>query len=111
MSDSLQQKIQEICQSSNNDRVRMMDIVQGVQKELGCVSSEAMSIIAKATKSHHVEVESVVSFYSFLSKEQKGKTVIRLCNDTVDRMKGCEKVAEALSSELGIGFSETTADG
>ncbi|MDD3375428.1 MAG: NAD(P)H-dependent oxidoreductase subunit E [Candidatus Omnitrophica bacterium] len=111
MSDSLQKKIQEICQSSNNDRARMMDIVQSVQKEFGCVSSEAMNLIAKATKSHHVEVESVVSFYSFLSKEQKGKTVIRLCNDTVDRMKGCQEVAKALSSELGVKFGETTSDG
>ncbi len=111
MSDSLQQAVQKICQSNNNDRKRMMDIVQFVQKEFGCVSSEAMDAIAKQVNAHRVEVESVVSFYSFLSKEQKGKTVIRLCNDTVDRMKGLKDVAEVFSSELGIGFGETTSDG
>jgi len=111
MSDTLETAVKEICQACGNDRSRMMDIVRGVQEKLGCVSSEALDLIAQAAGCHRVEVESVVSFYSFLSKQPKGKVVIRLCNDIIDEMKGSKRVAEALTDELGIGLGETTPDG
>jgi len=111
MSDTLPADIKAICAEHGNDRTRMMDIVRAVQAKYGCVSSEAMDLIAETTDVHRVEVESVVSFYAFLSKEPKGKVVIRVCTDTIDRMKGGRRVAKAFSEELGIGFGETTEDG
>ena len=111
MSGTQENTIKEICRSYKNDRTRMMDIVRAVQEQFGCVSNEAMDAIAVAVGSHHVEVESVVSFYSFLSEQPKGKVVIRLCNDIIDRMQGSERVAQAFSDALGIQFGETTPDG
>lgn len=111
MSDILKASIEEICQASGNDRSRMMDIVRAVQAKYGCVSGQAMDLIAKCVKSHRVEVESVVTFYGFLSEEQKGKVVIRLCNDVIDKMAGCDEVAAVFEKELGIRFGETTPDG
>jgi [NiFe] hydrogenase diaphorase moiety large subunit len=89
----------------------MMDIVRAVQTRFGCVTGEAMELIAKEVKTHRVEVESVVSFYAFLSDRPKGAVVIRLCNDIVDRMHGAERVAAAFEEELGIKVGETTPDG
>ena len=111
MSQTMEAAIREICQACGGDRARMMDVVRGVQDRFGCVSSEAMDLIAEALSCHRVEVESVVSFYSFLSSKAKGKVVIRLCDDIIDEMKGGKRVAEALEDELGIAFGETTADG
>jgi [NiFe] hydrogenase diaphorase moiety large subunit len=103
--------IEEICRRFGNDRTRMMDIVLVVQERLGCVSHEAMEVIARTVDTHRVEVESVVTFYSFLSTKPQGKVVIRLCNDIVDWMKGYEDVADAMAKELGVTMGETTADG
>ena len=89
----------------------MMDIVIAVQQRLGCVSTEAMEVIAREVNSHRVEVESVVSFYAFLSIKPRGKVIVRLCNDIVDWMKGYEAVADAMAKELGVTMGETTADG
>ena len=89
----------------------MMDIVLAVQERFGCVSPEAMDAIALAVGSHRVEVESVVTFYAFLSVKPQGKVVIRLCNDIVDWMKGYEEVADAMAKEFGVTMGETTADG
>jgi [NiFe] hydrogenase diaphorase moiety large subunit len=52
-----------------------------------------------------------VSFYSFLSKDQKGAIVIRLSDDVPDRMAGFQRVLNAFADELGIRPGETTADG
>ena len=110
MSENLTQAVKTICSSFNNDRTRMMDILRSVQEQFGCVSDDSIDEIALAVFCPRVEVESTVSFYAFLSKEQKGDIVIRLCNDIIDRMKGGDEVAEAFSKELGIGFGDTTAD-
>lgn len=105
------QVIKTICESCNNDPKRLMDVVLKVQKELGTISRPAINTIADNLKMKRVEVEALVSFYAFLSEQPKGKIVIRLCNDVVDRMQGVEAVAQAFSHELGIKFGETTPDG
>ncbi|MCZ7554917.1 MAG: NAD(P)H-dependent oxidoreductase subunit E [Bacteroidia bacterium] len=111
MSENFESVITTICEGFGNDKTRMMDIVREVQETLGCVSDEAMELIAARVNTHRVEVESVVSFYAFLSKEKKGKVVIRLCDDIVDRMSGYDRVRQAFCDALGIGVGETTEDG
>ena len=67
MSENITKIITEVCQANNNDRTRLMNIVEAVQAALGCVNDQAMDLIAKTIKIPRVEVASVVSFYSFLS--------------------------------------------
>ncbi len=111
MNDNVLTQIREICSGLGNERTRMMDVVREVQSRFGCVDSSAIDAIAEALGVHRVEVEGVVSFYSFLSTKPKGKVVIRLCNDIIDRMNDSERVASAFANALGIGFGESTADG
>ncbi len=103
--------IQEICGRYGNDRTRLMDIVREVQETFGHVPREAFEQIAAEANTHRVEVESVVSFYAFLSDQKKGEVVIRLCDDIIDRFQGGDEVAEALRKALDIDFGETTPDG
>jgi len=111
MSGNREGVVREVCQTYDRDRTRMMDIVRAVQEIFGCVPGDAMEVIAQELGTHRVEVESVVSFYSFLSGRPKGKVVIRLCDDIIDRMFGAERVAKVFAEELGIGFGGTTGDG
>jgi len=111
MSKNLEAAIRDICEKNNRDRARMMDIVREVQQECGQISGEAMEIIASEVNTHRVEVESVVSFYAFLSDKPKGSVVIRVCDDIIDRISGAEEVSKAFADALGIGMGETTPDG
>ncbi len=111
MSTNLQSAIKGICSLYDKNAGMMMDIVRTVQDQFGCVSDEAIDLIAEEVSIPRVEVESTVSFYAFLSKKPKGKVVVRLCNDIIDKMSGYAVVADALKKELGIDFGETTPDG
>ncbi len=102
---------QEVCQAFGNQPSRLMDIVQAVQARHGCVDDEAVDGIARALSVPRVRVASLVSFYAFFSTRPRGKVVIRLCNDIVDRMHGSARSAQAFFDDLGIGFGETTPDG
>jgi len=111
MSETLETAVKSVCSEYGNDRERMMDVVRAIQGKFGCVSNQAMDLIARELSTHRVEVEGVVSFYSFLSSRPKGKVVIRLCDDIIDEMAGSAAVADAFISELGIGIGETTPCG
>ena len=111
VSGSLQTRVREICGRYGKDRTRMMDIVRDVQADFGCVPGEAMDRIAAEVSTHRVEVEGVVSFYAFLSKDLKGKVTVRLCDDAINDLAGGDEVADALREELGVEFGQTTPDG
>jgi [NiFe] hydrogenase diaphorase moiety large subunit len=100
-----------ICESYSNDPVRLLDILLGVEAEHGHIGGEAVDLIAEMLEVPRVQVEGVVSFYAFLHSEPRGKVVIRLCNAVIDRLRGADRVAEALEDELGVRFGETTTDG
>jgi NADH:ubiquinone oxidoreductase subunit E len=68
-------------------------------------------VVADLLGIHPVEVFAVVSFYSFLDFEPKGRFVIRVCRTMCCHMQGKDRVARQLETDLGIRFGETTADG
>ncbi|UCD74861.1 MAG: NAD(P)H-dependent oxidoreductase subunit E [Phycisphaerales bacterium] len=103
--------IREICQAHDCNRARLLDIARAVHKKCGYISGHAMNLIADELSTHRVEVESLVSFYSFLSDKPRGRIVIRLCNDIIDQMNGAQLVGRAFSEELGIDFGRTASDG
>ncbi len=111
MTKSLQEAVERVCAESNRDRARLMDIVRSVHAEVGFMDDDSIDLVAQLVGAPRVEVESLVTFYSFFSKHKRGKMIIRLCNDVIDRMNGADHVAEAFKKELGIDFGETTSDG
>jgi len=88
-----------------------MDIVCSFHAEVGFMDDDTIDLVAELVGAARVEVESLVTFYSFFSKRQRGRLIIRLCNDVIDRMYGADPVAEAFKKELGIELGETTPDG
>jgi [NiFe] hydrogenase diaphorase moiety large subunit len=111
MSEDLKAIIKIICREFGNDRARLMDIVLRVQEQHGSVCDDAMDAIAEALGIHRVEVESLVTFYSFLKEKPNGRIVIRLCNSIIDRMHGMDRVAEVFQQELGVKIGEEAGDG
>ncbi len=111
MADDYSKIIDPVVEQFGKDRSRLMDIARAIHAELGYLSEEAIGQIADALDMHRVEARDMVSFYAFFSREPQGKTVIRLCNSVVERMKGVQTVAEAFEKALGISVGETTPDG
>ena len=59
---------------------------------------------------HPVEVNSVISFYSFQHEIPQGRNIVRLCKTIACDMAGKTDVEKAVQRELGISFGETTKD-
>ncbi|MCP4638960.1 MAG: NADH-quinone oxidoreductase subunit NuoE [bacterium] len=93
------------------DRSALIPVLQDIQRKYYRISEYAMQVVADVLDIHPVEVYGVVSFYSFLDNQPKGRFVIRLCRTITCDLAGKDRVAKQLENDLGIGFGETTADG
>ncbi len=89
----------------------MLDVIRDVQEELRCVPEEAMARIAKALGVSKAEVEGVVSFYHFFSREPRGRYTVYLNNSAVATMKGRNAVAAAFEKAAGCPFGSVSSDG
>jgi [NiFe] hydrogenase diaphorase moiety large subunit len=109
--EQVKNEILKIAEKHDHHRSGLIPVLQHVQQKCRHISPEVMQDIASIFNIHPVEVQGVVSFYSFLSTEKKGKFIIRLCRTISCEMAGKEAVARQLENDLGIHFGETTPDG
>ncbi len=89
----------------------LLEVLHGVQDELGHVPPEAQRWIAEELNLSRAEVHGVVSFYHHFRTQPAGRHVLQLC-----RAEACQSMhARALEAHakqrLGIEFHQTTADG
>ncbi len=103
-------EIEELTLRYGNSRESLLPILQQVQIRYGHISDFAQQEIARLLDIHPVEVYSVITFYSFLSIEPKGRYIVRLCRTISCDMAGKDAVVRAIERELGVKFGETTKD-
>lgn len=107
----VQEELERIADEYGRERTALIPMLQEVQRRYSQISPHAMQVIADLVGIHPVEVHSVVSFYSFLGEEKKGKFTIRLCRTISCDLEGKDQIARQLEADLGISFGETTDDG
>lgn len=107
---NLSSDIERIVKEYGNDRPALLQILQAIQKKYKHISDYAQQEVARLMNIHPVEVYSVISFYSFLSTEPKGRNIVRLCKTIACNMAGKKTIETAVKRELGISFGETTSD-
>ncbi len=110
-SDKMRVGLEGIAKSYGYDRSALLPMLQMIQDRESRISEYDMQVCADILDIHPVEVYGVVSFYSFLGVEPKGKFIVRLCRSISCDMAGRERVARQLRNDLGINFGETTSDG
>jgi [NiFe] hydrogenase diaphorase moiety large subunit len=107
---ALTEEIENLAIRFGQERDALLPILQELQIKHGYISDFAQQEVARILDIHPVEVYSVITFYSFLYTEPKGKYIIRLCRTISCDMAGTKSIAKTLERELGIKFGETTPD-
>lgn len=107
---ALTEEIETLVAKYGGGRESLLPVLQQVQIHHGYISDFAQQEIARVLDIHPVEVFSVITFYSFLSCEPKGRNIVRLCRTISCDLAGKDAVVRAIERELGISFGETTRD-
>ena len=82
-----------------------------IVRTFGCIERRHMEIVADVFNLTVAEVRGIVSFYSDLRTAPTGKRHIRICQAEACQSVGGRELTAATASRLGIGLSETAADG
>ena len=89
----------------------LITILQKTQEIYGYVPIDAVYRISERTGESPAKILGVATFYSQFRFQAVGKYLIMLCKGTACYVNGAERIADAVTDELGIHDGETTADG
>lgn len=107
---TMTEEIEQLVDKYGTSRSSLLPILQDIQRKHNYIPDFAQQEVARLLDIHPVEVYSVISFYTFLNTQPKGRNIVRLCQTITCDMAGKTGVAKALERELGIKFGETTKD-
>jgi NADH-quinone oxidoreductase subunit E len=110
LSNAASQKIQALIAKYPQKRSALIPSLQLAQQEIGHLSFDTVSEIARLFALAPNEVNEVVSFYTMFYTKPMGKYVIQVCTNISCMLCNAEEIVEHLTRRLGIRMGETTAD-
>jgi formate dehydrogenase subunit gamma len=89
----------------------LLPICHAVQKQLGFVPKDAVSVIAHELNLSIAEVHGVITFYHYFLRERPGRHVVHLCRAEACQALGAQALETHVKKSLGVDLHGTTADG
>jgi NADH:ubiquinone oxidoreductase subunit E len=88
----------------------LIPLVQEVQEQVGYIPPEVIPRIASALGLFPSQVQGVITFYSQLYTEPRGKNIVRVCRGTACHVRGGKTILKLVKQHLGLEEGETTED-
>jgi NADH-quinone oxidoreductase subunit E len=92
-------------------RSALIPMLLYAQDEVGYISDEVVSEIAKRLELTELDIRNVVSYYSLLRTKPMGKYHVQVCTNVSCMLRGGEELFETCKKALGVGHKQTTPDG
>ena len=88
----------------------LIPLVQSIQDKFGYIPPQCIPAISEALGLFPSQVQGVISFYSQLYTEPRGKHIVRVCRGTACHVRGGKTILKLVKQHLGIEEGETTPD-
>ncbi len=103
-------KFDEIVNQYPQRQAAMLPVLYLAEKEFGHVSPEVEVYVASLLQVPPVKVHEVMTFYTLIARQPRGKYHFQVCRGLSCDLGGCENILKHLSERLGIKPGETSAD-
>jgi NADH-quinone oxidoreductase subunit E len=110
-SDQFEQRFAEMLTHYPTKRSALVPTLLYAQDEIGCLTDEVISELARRVDLTELEVRNVISYYSMLTTKPRGKYNVQVCTNIACLLRGGEELLEHCKSRFGIGHKGTTQDG
>jgi len=100
----------EALASYGHERKALLPILHFIKDHLSYIPEDAIRTLAQEMHLSPVEIQGVITFYSYLPLVRKGKHVLHTCTSMACLLKGADENLKFLADLLGIAAGETTAD-
>jgi NADH:ubiquinone oxidoreductase subunit E len=103
-------RVDRIVAEYQEQKWSLIPLLQEIQNNLGYIPPEAIPRIAKSLGLFPSQVQGVITFYSQLYTEPRGKNVVRVCRGTACHVRGGKTILKLVKQQLGVEEGETTPD-
>ncbi|MFQ5674755.1 MAG: complex I 24 kDa subunit family protein [bacterium] len=86
----------------------MLPVLYLAEKEFGHVSSEVEQYVGELLEVPPVKVHEVMTFYTLIARQPRGKYHFQVCRGISCDLKGCTKIIDYLSEKLKLKPGETS---
>jgi NADH:ubiquinone oxidoreductase subunit E len=102
--------IDDCCREAQPES-QLIAILHRVQAKFGWLNAAHLDAVAQLLQVPAAKVSGVASFYHYFRLQPRGKYMINVCLGTACYVKGADRIAQRVISELGITWGETSKDG
>ena len=102
--------IDSILEKYDNDKARIIAIMQDVQEQYRYLPQEALEYIAKKVGMSESKLYGVATFYGTFSLDPTGKYVLKVCRGTAGHLRKSSTVLQALYDATGTDEHKPTSD-
>jgi bidirectional [NiFe] hydrogenase diaphorase subunit len=94
----------------HGDQDQLIQTLHVAQDLFGYLSHDVLLHVARALRLPSSMVLGVATFYHLFRFDPPGDHVCTVCTGTACFVKGADRIAQAVSDEVGVAMGETTAD-
>jgi len=103
-------RINAIVSEYREQKWALIPLLQRIQNEFGYIPPQSIPIIARNLQLFPSQVQGVISFYTQLYTQPRGRKVVRVCRGTACHVRGGKTILKLVKQQLGIEEGETTSD-
>ena len=103
-------RISAIVSEYSQQKWAMIPLLQKIQNEFGYIPPQSIPLIAKSLGLFPSQVQGVISFYTQLYTQPRGRKVVRVCRGTACHVRGGKTILKLVRQHLDIEEGETTPD-
>ena len=104
------EEIERIIADYKDRKWPLIPLVEEIQQVVGYIPKEAIPRIASALGMFPTQVQGVITFYSQLYTEPRGRNIVRVCRGTACHVRGGKTILKLVKQYLDIEEGETTPD-
>jgi NADH-quinone oxidoreductase subunit E len=110
-SDQFEARFAEMLTHYPTKRSALVPTLLYAQDETGFLDEEVIHEIATRLSLTDLEVRNVISYYSMLTTQPRGRYNVQVCTNIACMLRGGEELFDHCKQKLGVGHKGTTADG
>lgn len=110
LSPQVRQHFQQLKQRYPSLRSALIPMLLRTQDELGYISDDLVTYVAKELNLRRLEVDEVISYYSMLRRQPAGKHHLQVCTNVACMLRGGHTILEHVRQRCGVPPKTPTAN-
>ena len=103
-------QIHKIIKQHGKQKWTLIPLLQEIQEKFGYIPPESIQPIASSMGLFPTEVQGVITFYSQLYTQPRGRNVVRVCRGTACHVRGGKTILKLVKQHLDVEEGQTTPD-